>query len=102
MPSLLELTRLVGAPARDQGERGPVRAHGGELLGSQLGRHEAEDADAPRALAQQSGGARQQRVGLAAAHQGESQERQALPPRATASANSARSLTRVIGPCTSG
>ena len=45
----LEPGGLVGAAAGDQGERGLDLAHRGELLGSQLGRNEAEDADSPRA-----------------------------------------------------
>ena len=102
MPVGLELARLVGAPAGDQRERRPVRAHDLELLGAQLGGHEAEHADAPGALAEQlarcAPAARRPRAPRISA----SARNGSAPPSATAAANSARSLTRVIGPCTIG
>jgi hypothetical protein len=48
---LLQLGGLVRAAAGDQGERRPKGANGGDLLLADLGRHEAEDADAPGVVA---------------------------------------------------
>ena len=48
----LEPGGLVGAPAGDQCERGLHLADGGELLGSQLGGNEAQDAHSPGASAE--------------------------------------------------
>ena len=73
-----ELARLVGAAAGDQRERRPMLAHDLELLGAQLGRHEAEEPDAPGALAEERrASARAGRSASAAAHQRQRQERQA-------------------------
>ena len=72
----LERARLGGPAAGDQGERRPVLADARQLLLAQLGRHEAEDADAPRTVAELRGRLRQERVDLVAAHQGQGEERE--------------------------
>ena len=48
MPCVLEFPGLIRPAAGDDGERRPVVADRLELLAANLGRHEAENADAPR------------------------------------------------------
>ncbi len=71
---------LVGAAAGDQGERGAELADDLELLLAQLQRHEAEDADPPRALAQRAARLLQESPRLGGAHQRQGQERQPAAP----------------------
>ena len=75
-PLVLELLRLVRAPAGDQRERRPMPAYDRQLLGPQLRRDEAEHADAPGPAIAELTGARQQRVGFRLTHQRQRQERQ--------------------------
>ena len=72
-----ELACLIGAPTGDQRERRPMLAHDLELLGAQLGRHEAEQPDAPGALSEERRRLLEQGAGFAGAHQREREERQA-------------------------
>ena len=103
MPASSSGRGLGRAAAGDERQRRADLADDGELLVAQLLGHEAEHADAPRAVAEQLGGLLQQgpHLGLAP-QQGEGEERQRRRRRRPPSANAARSVTRVIGPWTTG
>ena len=75
-PGLFEAERLFRPPTREQREIRPERMHDRELLGLQVRRHEAEDADAPGAIGQHRAGFLEQRLDVAAAHQRQRKERQ--------------------------
>ncbi len=98
MPDLLEGLGLRGAAAGDEGDRRADVVHDLELLVAHLGRDEPEDADAPGTVAEQrrpcarAGARTSGPVMRASARKGRP------PPAATDAANSARSLTRVMGP----
>ena len=94
----LELGGLVGAAAGDQCERRLHLADHGELLGSQLRRNEAQDADSPGTSAEQLRSVAQEAFALPARAATPGQGRGARRLAATAWANAATSLTRVIGP----
>ena len=93
MPSLLQLAAWSGRPPAISANGGACGADRLELLGAQLGRHEAEDADAPGPVAQQLAGLARAARSPPAAHQAEREDGRA-PASATAAANAARSLTR--------
>jgi len=71
---------LVGSAAGDESERGTELADDFKLLLTQLERHEAEDADSPRALAQRAARFLEEDARLGGAHQRQGQERQSTAP----------------------
>ena len=75
-PGLLERSRLRRSAAGDERYGRTRSLHRGELLLAQLGRHEAEDSDAPRAAGKQRGRLLEEGLDLRATQQGEGQERQ--------------------------
>ena len=96
-PLPLQLGGLVGPASGDQGPGRPGRSDRGQLLLAQAGRDESEQAHAPGPARQPVGRLFEQALDLgprsiASATKG------SPPSRATASANGATSLTRVIGP----
>ena len=97
-PLALELGGLVGAAAGEQSKRRAELAHDGQLLGAKLGGHEAEDAHAPGASGELSGGVAQQIPDFRFAQQREGQKGQAAPLAPRPGQSPATSLTRVIGP----
>ena len=93
---------LVGAPAGEKGKRRPEFSHDGQLLGTQLGRHETQNAHAPGPSRKLPGARHAESSGLLARATVQGPERASRPPRATAWANPGTSLTRVIGPWRTG
>ena len=77
----LELARLAGTAARDEGEAWRIAVHDFELLLAELGRHEAENADAPGPVPHLCRRVLEELIDLGPAHQSEGEERQAAAVR---------------------
>ncbi len=98
MPAASSGAACEGRPPAISATGGRMLAHHLELLLAHLGRDEAEDADAPRPVAEQLGASRSSSGRTSGPGIRARARNGRPPPSATAAANSARSLTRVIGP----
>ncbi len=77
---VVQLFGLAGTTAGDDRHRWAVGLHHLQLLGPQLGRDEAQNANTPRQFAQTIGGLCQQAFHLGSAQQGQRQEGQPAAP----------------------
>ena len=91
-----------GRPPAISANGGRWACDDGELLGAQLGRARSRGCRRPTAARPASSAVRSSSVSTSGPRISASARNGSAPASATAAANSARSLTRVIGPCTIG